>query len=286
MPTVGTMWIRDGVLVNRMHVNPVAFAYSYYAFTAPEKRANITVEQLINFGFAKSGISCAEKMRLFNVECVNALEHVEAAASFYNILATEAANSCTYFDGAIELLADLQAAGAKNFITSAVDQPVLDAWKTSTQGSLCAPYLAEILGKRPNFLKGRDHFEHASKLVNAQPIYCVADASAEIASAKESSAQYNLIPVGFGYVVDQHQVLEAVALVQNALVSCGDQAPYVVEATAIDPKLLVLQDAGQVESSLRAAGAEFVATGGIKEIMNDLRGYFRTAMVLADRTAV
>ncbi len=127
------MWIRDGVLVNRMHLNPVAFAFAFWLFTPPEKRSRITIERLINFGFTKSGFSCADKMFLFNQEHDNALSNVDAAAAFYNELATVAAESCSYFDGAVDLLAELQKVGAYSYITSAVEQEVLDKWAQSPQ---------------------------------------------------------------------------------------------------------------------------------------------------------
>jgi hypothetical protein len=226
MRAVATMWIRDGVLVNRMHVNPVAFAFSYWFFVPPEKKRSISLESLINFGFAKSGVSCAEKMMLFNTECGALVEDIEAAASFYNVLATEAAKSCTYFEGAIQLLQDLRAAGAQNFITSAVEQSVLDDWAGSSQGSLIAPYLTEVLGKRLNFLKGANHFEYVASRVGGEPIYYVADAEFEISTAREYSSRYNLVPIGFGYAIQKQQVMDAVELVQKALSVCArNKAP-------------------------------------------------------------
>ena len=136
MSHIAVMWIRDGVLVDRMHINPVAFAFAVWAFTDPERRTNTTLEGLINFGFEKSGLSCADKMRLYNSERENVLMDVDAAAGYYNLLAAEAAASADYFNGAVELLRDLHEAEVQNFITSAVEQQVLDAWKSTEQGRM------------------------------------------------------------------------------------------------------------------------------------------------------
>lgn len=152
MSNTAIMWIRDGVLVDRMHINPVAFAFAAWLFSPPERRQNTTLEALINFGFEKSGVSCADKMRLYNRQREDILTDVETAANYYNLLATEAATTANYFTGTTELLRDLLNAGVHNFITSAVEQDVLNTWSQSQQGLVVAPYFKEILGKRHNFL--------------------------------------------------------------------------------------------------------------------------------------
>lgn len=251
------MWIRDGVLVNRMHVNPVAFAVAYWVFAAPAKKDRITLESLINFGFARSGISCAQKMQLFNNQCCDALEHVEEAASFYHVLATEAAKSCSYFDGAVQLLKELHAHGARNFITSAVEQSVLDAWANSEQGALIAPYV-EILGTRAGFQKGADHFAYVANSIadsiNRSPIYYVADAVSEITTACRYSDEYNIVPIGFGYVIDLQQIMDAVKLVKAALNTCSEESvSQAIIESRIDRELLLWQDKTQTVESLRMA---------------------------------
>ncbi len=70
------LWIRDGVLVDRMHINPVAFAFAVWVFSNPKKRLNTTLEGLINFGFEKSGFACADKMQMYNSECHDILTDV------------------------------------------------------------------------------------------------------------------------------------------------------------------------------------------------------------------
>lgn len=157
------LWIRDGVLVNRMHINAVAFAASVWVFVAPERRP--AIESLINFGFEKSGVSFAEKMRLYNLDLENILGDVDQAANFYNELTSEAAVHATLFEGAEALLQDLSQGGTSNCITSAVEQYVLEAWATSQQGSRIVPYLKEILGRRELTLVGGGVFKNPINLI-------------------------------------------------------------------------------------------------------------------------
>lgn len=275
------MWIRDGVLVNRMHVNPVAFAFAYWMFTAPENRTRFSIETLINFGFTKSGFSCADKMFLFNQEHEGALENMEAAADYYNVIATKAANSCTYFDGIPELLADLKAAGAKSFITSAVEQKVLNDWAADTQGRAVSNTIEEILGKRENFLKGPDHFEYVERNIGAERIYYVADALSEIIIARANQDKYNLVPIGFSYFIRPEQVMDAVALVSDAVAAdVAAQVPY-AEIIPVNPALLQLPDEWQLAEQLRTAGAQHVVSGEAQEIVGNLRKYFETCGLLA-----
>ena len=131
------MWIRDGVLINRMPINAVAFAYAYFLSAPPAEQESLRLADLVNFAFAQSGISCLEKMTLrrsrldatlhliktsvelstkpsiaFLIEPVLELAtdepvapdfDFEAAVRLYNALATEAACSASYFDRAIEI---------------------------------------------------------------------------------------------------------------------------------------------------------------------------------------
>lgn len=274
------MWIRDGVLVNRMHVNPVAFAFAYWMFTAPENRKHFSIETLINFGFLKSGFSCADKMFLFNQEHEGALENVDAAADYYNVIATKAANSCTYFEGIPELLADLKAAGAKSFITSAVEQQILNDWALDSQGRHVSAVIEEILGKRENFLKGPDHFEYVEKKVGAERIYYVADAVAEIIIARANQDRYNLVPIGFSYFIRPEQVMDAVALVSDAVApDVQAKVPY-AEIIPVNPALLQLPDERQLADLLRSAGAQHVVSGDAQEIVGNLRNYFEACGLL------
>jgi hypothetical protein len=273
MANNAVLWIRDGVLVNRMHINPVAFAASVWVFVAPERRRITTIEALINFGFEKSGISCAEKMSLYNKERENILDDIEHAASFYNQLATEAAAHASYFVGAVELLESLHRSGTQNFITSAVEQETLDEWSTSEQGAKISPFLKEILGKRSNFSKGRDHFEHVHNQ-GYERLYLVADAPSEIRMGTEFSQQFNITPIGFANVVRVEDVMEAVELVTEALMPLAQQrAPIPVRKLRVDASRLTLPDQHEIEKSLVDAGAAYVVAGTAKDIMSNLRNY-------------
>lgn len=271
------------MLVDRMHINPVAFAFSVWLFSTPERRPQTTLEALINFGFEKSGFSCADKMRLYNSQCEDILTDVETAANYYNVLASEAATTANYFAGTTELLQDLQNAGVYNFITSAVEQNVLDTWSQSQQGLAIAPYLREILGKRQNFVKGRDHFEYVSKTLGCSQIYYVADASAEIETAMAYSQSYYITPIGFANVITVDRVLEAVKLVGQAVMVCGLDAipfPSALEKAQVNHKHISLPTEDAITSALHRAGAKSVITGSKDEIMHNLGRYFKERALL------
>lgn len=268
------MWIRDGVLVNRMHLNPVAFAFAYWFFTPPERRARLSIERLINFGFTKSGFSCADKMFLFNQENDDALTNVDAAAGFYNDLATVAAESCSYFDGAVELLDDLHKAGVYSYITSAVEQEVLDKWAQSAQGKLISPKLMEILGRRPNFFKGTDHFEYVSDTVKPDVIYYVADAVSELLTVLANKERFKIVSVGFSYCIDKPQVMEAVSLVKKTVAGFPAESIPFFEELSVDENKLKVPEEYQLADSMRGAGADHVAGGDAGEIFSGLRRYF------------
>jgi hypothetical protein len=274
-------WIRDGVLVNRMHVNAVAFAMTYWLFTKKVYRVGIGLEQLINFGFAKSGLSCAEKMALFSADCgyppdAQFTGAIDQASAFYNELATMMARSCTYFDGAILLIRQLQELGALNFITSAVEQEVLDTWAQSPDGLELSPYLTEILGKRPGFTKGHDHFAHVAKLAEGGDIFCIADAPAEIAMARQLSDQFHIVPIGFAYAVQKDDVIKAAALAEALI--CDPDATWRVPPPrkisagqlAVNADRIYLPEAQELVNDLQVAGADFVVVGPAHSIMGAL----------------
>lgn len=162
---VAVMWIRDGVLINRMPINAVAFAYAYFLSAPIAEQDSLNVNSLVNFAFAQSGISCLEKMTSWRSrQCRRPFTSCRCREAL-QCLATEAACSASYFDGAIETLSWLKTCRASNFITSAVEQEVLDAWRTALKVdkfSRSGP-ISEILGRRPNFCKGRDHFKYVSE---------------------------------------------------------------------------------------------------------------------------
>jgi hypothetical protein len=273
-------WIRDGVLVNRMHINPVAFAMTYWLFTKPAGRKHLGLEQLINFGFAKSGMSCAEKITLFHAECGHSTKEfptaVDRAAAFYNDLSAAMALSCTYFAGAVDLVKRLHNKGTLNFITSAVEQDVLDRWAQTEVGQELSPYLTEILGQRPGFVKGRDHFAHVAERAQGGLIYSVADAPLEIAVANSLSREFNIVPIGFAHAIDKQDVMRAVArahkLIANPSLKWAVAPPYTIKHFEVDvaEDLIYLPDIVQIVDALQAAGAAFVVLGEAHVIMGGL----------------
>lgn len=280
------MWIRDGVLIDRMHINPVAFAFASFLYIPPELREGTDLETLINFGFEKSGFSCADKMIMYNRQRRDILHPVHEAAGYYNVLASEAASSCQCFPGTVDLLRDLSQSGVRNYITSAVEQYVLDAWAQTPQGLLIMPYMEEILGRRYNLSKGKDHFQHVAQELRGGTIYYVADAVAEIQAAQKYVFDYNISAIGFGHVIGAGRVAQALELVKQAYDRLGaDSVPYPLLAgnLEIDMERLELADESKMVPALREAGAQYVVSGNTSEIMPSLRRYFTECSVLPEK---
>ena len=271
MPRTAVFWIRDGVLIDRMPVNAVAFAIACLSYTAPGASVHTNVTELINFAFETSGISCADKMAKFNKEKLPLVADVAAAAAYYNELAGKAAESCAYFSGACELVGRLKAAGALNFITSAVEQSVLDQWAKSVQGGQLTAHLTEILGKRDRFNKGRDHFAHVFSQYGVERIFYVADAVAEIRSGATFAEQFAISPIGFANVISAAKIKEAYQLVlgehEKLLLSKGESC---VAFGDIDESALCLPGEAALANMLKAAGATFVVGGEANHIVNNL----------------
>lgn len=299
---VAVMWIRDGVLINRMPINAVAFAYAYFLSAPAAEQDSLNVNSLVNFAFAQSGISCLEKMTLWRSSQDATDLDLEAAVRLYNDLATEAACSTSYFDGAIETLSWLKTCRASNFITSAVEQDVLDAWAYSPQGRQicsCSGAITEILGRRPNFCKGRDHFQYVSeRLTKAayQPeseliktIYYVADAVSEIKQGREFSAEFSIVPIGFAHHIDSAQVLVAASLVRASLeklLASGVVAlasSSLTERLTLDERQLELPSAAALEASLRQAGATHVVRN-FDELRSSLDPQFASRRLYGGKT--
>ncbi len=299
---VAVMWIRDGVLINRMPINAVAFAYAYFLSAPAAEQDSLNVTSLVNFAFAQSGISCLEKMTLWRRSHDASDLDLEAAVRLYNALATEAACSASYFDGAIEILTWLKTCRASNFITSAVEQEVLNAWAYSPQGrQICSRSgpISEILGRRPNFCKGRDHFQYVSEWLTKaayQPeseliktIYYVADAVSEIKQGREFSAEYSIVPIGFAHHIDSAQVLAADSLVKASLEKLlalgvvsldSSSSSSLVERLSLDERQLQLPSAAVLEASLRQAGAAHVVSN-FDELRSSLDPHFATRQLPA-----
>lgn len=278
MSQTAVIWIRDGVLVDRMHINPVAFAFATWYQTDTDNRQQTSLEALINFGFASSGLSCADKMRLFNEQCHPVLDDIEGAASLYNQLATEAAVSAQYFVGAVDLVRALSQSGCKNFISSAVEQSVLDSWSRSEQGQTIAPYLTEILGRRDNLCKGKEHFDYVSKVHRCSTIYYVADAISEIATASQFTSTFNITALGFAHVITAKRVMQAVELVSQAAKKYGYDA--LPDHICVDPSKLILSSQSEISQALSQAGASSVIEGSCEDIMLNLRTYFLASKLI------
>lgn len=267
---IGIVWIRDGVLIDRMWINPVAFAFASWEHIKCETPD--LLEDLINFGFEKSGVSCTEKMRLFNKEKKNIIQNVEEATDDYNKIATKAAEKAEFFKGTIDLLKDLKNAGALNFITSAVNQELLDEWeKHDIKGQMISKYLTEILGTRLGFKKGKEHFDHIVKKYKVNKLYYVADAVSEIKTGKQYSNMYNIIPVGFANVITTANVIEGVNIVVDAL---KQLYKINVKYLNLNQNKLRLPDENEIEKALENAGVYKIITKGKKGIMHSLREYF------------
>jgi phosphoglycolate phosphatase-like HAD superfamily hydrolase len=268
--STAVLWIRDGVLVDRMHINPSAFAVASYAFMSPEGRAVVSLHRLINFAFEKSGFSCAEKMQAFNTETGRELiSDIGGAAQFYNELATKAARHASYFPGAIELLRDLHRSGVANYITSAVEQSVMDSWRDGTQGAQVAPYIEEILAKRSGFCKGRDHFAYVSQ-PRTHIIY-VADAVSEIATGAQCANEFDITTIGFCNVITPERAVEGFQVVMNAFAETQQSTCIAHDELGIDAKNLRLPDGDEIVTSLNEAGATYLVSGTTDTIYQNLR---------------
>lgn len=244
------------------------------------------MEELINFGFAKSGVSAAQKMQMFNqAKNEEIIGNIESASAIYDKLATKAAEKAEFFDEAVDLLKNLCEAGVLNFITSAVNQDVLDEWrKNDAKGKIISPYLEEILGTRSlEFMKGKTHFDHIINKYGVNKIYYVADAESEIKTGKLFSDSHNITPVGFGHTVTVADVMKGVELVKDAAKELYDTDISDLNA---DPKKITLQDKEEIKSALEKAGArKVVASDGQSDIMRALRKYFIDINLIPEKEA-
>lgn len=263
------LWIRDGVLVHRMHLNAVAFAATVWYAGGAIQRNESQFEDLINFAFEKSGISCADKIKLWNEERSGKVADIKDATALYNLLAIRAGEQCNFFPGASQLVADICEAGHSNFITSAIEQEVLDAWSASPQGMEVRGYLTEVLGRRPNFNKGRDHFDFVSRKLGHQRLFMIADAAAEIRASHENATDFNIATIGFANEITEADVLDAFELVKSNFSHERDliaQLPTVLCTEKIN-----LPERQELEDSLHRAGADKVVGGTRNSIMSNLR---------------
>jgi hypothetical protein len=255
-----------------MCVNAVSFAVAWLNHVQDASSAGFSLTDLVNFAFAASGISCAEKMHKFNAANGIVYPDVQLAVDFYYRLSAEAATSCPYFAGTPRLLMNMHELGVLNFITSAIEQMVLDRWSAGDQSGSITPYLTEILGWRSSeFCKGAGHFAYVREHYDVQRIIYVADAVAEITSGFEHSQVFNVLPIGFSHLITREKVMHALALVTQAQLQIGHaHRIYPPDCLSIEPDLLVLPDQRQLDSSLKNAGAAHIVAGSGDEIMDRL----------------
>lgn len=266
MQHTAVFWIRDGVLIDRMPVNAVAFAVAAARFAD----SPIELASLINFAFETSGISCLDKLRKYNNEHGAVIRDVNGAADRYALVATDAAAHCEYFPGTIELVRNLHSSGVHQFITSAVDQSVLDAWADSAQGHVLKPFLTEILGKRgDSFQKGKDHFAYAAEKYAVKRILYVADARAEIVSGSQYSSEFGITPIGFASVITREKIRSAHKLVMDAHLEKPCEPANRV-SLELDENALFLPDQQALIGELKDAGAHIVCTGSFGQITFEL----------------
>lgn len=287
MQKTAVMWIRDGVLIERMHINAVSFAYAAVLSSNPAATNKQNLWSLIGYAFEKSGLSCAEKIALYNGPGEDTVSDPESTVRLYNVIATESAKEARYFDGAIQLLQDLKNGGSANFITSALEQELLDRWSTTLQGQQIANYLSAMLGKQGDFTKGQGHFQYVSKL-GYEKIYYVADAVFEISTGAKLSHEFNIVPIGFGNEIASDTIFEAVQIVSAALLRCKDElglsdhGESVMQELTTDLESLKskLVDPETDPDLLAKAGAQVVIKGEKTSLMRRLRQYFESQNLL------
>ena len=290
MQRTAVFWIRDGVLINRMPVNAVSFAFAAITYGKADVVADISLTELVNFAFQTSGISCAEKMHKFNQERLPLIDNVQEASSYYNQLAGQAAVGCSYFAGINDLLCQLRQCGALNFVTSAVEQSVLDDWSQSAQGTSLMGSIEAVLGRRQDgFVKGRPHFAYALQNYGIRKIYYVADAVSEIANGTGLAQEFNIFPVGFANVIcgaDVERAYQLVLATQLSLVSArarvaSEQSKLeqlIAGQSALNQAQLQLPNAETLSHSLTAAGAVHVVQGATDTIVTALADYFAASL--------
>jgi phosphoglycolate phosphatase-like HAD superfamily hydrolase len=282
MPTTAVLWIRDGVLIDRMAVNAVSFAVASLSYANANVLAETNLTALVNFAFQESGISCADKMHKYNEERFPLVADVAAAAGYYTELAGDAAKYCSYFNGACELIEHLKSRGVLNFISSAVEQTVLDAWAQSEQAKPLVGHLTEILGKRSEgFNKGRDHFAHVQSRYEVNRIIYVADAVAEITTGARYAQEFNISTVGFAHVITNEKIREAHkrVLQSHSMLSEG-KAPRSIDDPALDGSCLFLPDEKALLKNLQDAKATYVVSGDASTIMSRLSKHLDSCGVL------
>lgn len=269
MAKTAIFWIRDGVLINRMAVNAVAFAFSCLFYF--DQGENPSVTNLVNFAFENSGVSCAEKIARLNSKGLWIVTNIEAAVDLYNQIASDAALKYPYFDGTKQLLEKTKELGCLNFITSAVEQNVLDEWSKTEQARSIASSMDEILGWRsPDISKGRGHFAYVQNTYGVERIIYVADAVAEIADGYLNSEEFAVVPIGFANVITAETLARAYDVVLPEFLKIAELPEGDLQEFSLEFAKLSLPDQNSLQSALTEAGAAHVVSGAPEDIMGNL----------------
>ena len=266
-PEKAITWIRDGTLINRMPENATAFAIATYQHLS-SNRADITLEDLINWCFKNSGISAMKKMELFNSVHNNAISDVKSANAYYTTLAEAIGSFVNYFEGAPELIRELIERGVRTYITSAVKQDIMDVWKENEQGSQIDSNV-EILGDGTKGKKGEEHFKYIREQGGPVQIYSVADATSEIEDAKK----FANTPIGFAYVITRERINEAFAKVMSTGETLGYD--FLKIPTNINLEKIILPDNAELVRALQNAGAKITITGDEASLIKNLKAYLK-----------
>ncbi len=248
---VAVFWIKDGVILNAMPANSVAFALSVRKIAPKEK-----LEDLVNFYFDASGFSTDEKVKLLNSRKGYDVISASQFKSFSDAFAGYKSKSKPKYNSGIpELLGELKRDyDVLNFVTSIADQKVLDDWMENAGRDI---KIDEALGTRSeDFKKGRAHFAYVGEKYNVTKTYLVADAPSEI----RMGTSLKIKAVGYANPTTPEMIASAVE----------ELAP----GEKIDASGLRLPGYGKISSEMEEAGADAIVrdAGGLKE-------YFRKELL-------
>lgn len=241
---VAVFWIKDGVVLNAMPANSVAFALSVRKI-APNER----LEELVNFYFDASGLSTDEKVKLLNSRKGYDVIGAGQFKSFNEAFAGYKSKSKPrYNPGIPELLGELKRDyDVLNFVTSIADQKVLDDWMENAGRDID---IDEALGTRSEeFKKGKAHFSYVREKYNAAKMYLVADAPSEI----KMGASLKIRTVGYANPTTPEMIASAVE----------ELAP----GEKINESELRLPNYEKISSEMKEAGALAIVkdAAGLKE---------------------
>lgn len=251
---VAVFWIKDGVILNAMAANAVAFGLAVRRIAPNEK-----LEELVNFYFDSSGLSTEDKMKLLNSRKGYEVIGAGQLKKFNNAFAGYKFKSRPrYNPGIPELLGELKRDyDVLNFVTSIADQKVLDEWMKEGKG----PGIDEALGTRSEeFKKGQVHFAYVGEKYNAAKMYLVADAPSEIRMGASLSPEFKINTVGYANPITPEMIVSAVK----------ELAP----GEKIEASGLKLPGYGKISQEMKEAGANAIVRDAA-----GLKKYFRKELV-------